>query len=247
METVFIDINCDVGEGVGNESDLLPLISSCNIACGGHAGDADTMQRVVQLAKQHHIKVGAHPSYPDRANFGRLSMDIDAKTLQDSIKNQLKSFVEILEAAILELHHIKPHGALYNDVAKNVNLARIFLKAIETYKTECFLYVPYGSVILREAKAQGFKIKQEAFADRNYNNDLSLVSRKQPNALIENPKNVLQHLLTIVKRGEVITASKERVIIEADTYCVHGDTPSALKILTYLSKELPKHQVQLSK
>lgn len=243
----YIDINCDVGEGIGNEKDLMPLISSCNIACGGHAGDMESMRTAALLAYQYEVRVGAHPSYPDKENFGRVSMDIPSDELIGSIQEQLETFTSILKKENIPLHHIKPHGALYNDIAKDDALAKTFLTSIEKYKDWVFIYVPYGSAIEKESINQGFKIKYEAFGDRNYNSDLSLVSRNVANALLEDPKMVLQHILHIAKKNQVRTVKDELVKIKADTYCIHGDTPSALQILMYLSKELSKYNLQIKK
>ena len=245
--TKHIDINCDVGEGIGNEVELLPLISSCNIACGGHAGDLQTMTEVVRLATEYKVRVGAHPSYPDKENFGRVSMDVSSDVLIASIQSQLESFTSILKKENIVLHHIKPHGALYNDIAKDENLATIFLSAISDFKDEMFLYVPYQSKIETEALKQKFKIKYEAFGDRNYNADLSLVSRKLPNAIIENPQQVLSHLSSIVNEGRVVVQSGDHVKLVADTFCIHGDTPTAFEILTYLTKELPNHNITIKR
>ncbi len=245
MEKWSIDINSDVGEGIGNEDNLLPLISSCNIACGGHAGDIATMEYVIGLAKKHHVKIGAHPSYPDKVNFGRQVLSISDEDLKASITDQLKTFNKVLEKENAQLHHIKAHGALYNETAKNKSLALLYLDAIKPYRENTFLYVPYGSVISKLALKNNFKIIYEAFADRNYNPDLSLVSRQFPNALIEEPQKVLEHILFIVKKGKVKTVAKEEIEIKADTLCIHGDTPSALQILMYLSQELPNSGVQL--
>lgn len=243
----FIDINCDVGEGIGNEKDLMPFISSCNIACGAHTGDQESMRTVALLAYEHKVKVGAHPSYPDKENFGRVSVNISSDELIQSIQEQLAVFASILKKENITLYHIKPHGALYNDIAKNTVLAQTFLASIEKYKKEVFIYVPYESAIEKECLNQGFKVKYEAFGDRNYNNDLSLVSRNNKKALLEDPKNVLEHVLHIANRGEVKTMNGELKQIKADTYCIHGDTPSALQILMYLSNELPEHNLQIKK
>lgn len=242
-----VDINCDVGEGVGNEADIFPYISSCNIACGGHAGDTEMMYRVVSLAKRHRLKVGAHPSYPDKTNFGREVMDISNEDLVQSIQKQLSDFDAVLQQEEVTLHHIKAHGALYNQTAKDKELAKVYLNAIKDYKEKAVLFVPFGSEISMVAQKEGFEVRFEAFADRNYNPDLSLVSRKEPNALIEEPEAVLQHILPIIKKGEVLAMNGEPCRIQADTFCIHGDTVSALKILMYLSKELPRNQVQLAK
>ncbi|MGO4920950.1 5-oxoprolinase subunit PxpA [Maribacter spongiicola] len=240
-----IDINCDVGEGVRNEEELFPLISSCNIACGGHAGSRESILFCLELAKKYSVKVGAHPSYPDRENFGRVSMNISSAALIQSIKEQLQIFTALCDQMHVALHHIKPHGALYNDIAKDEHLAKTFLTGIEEFKKGVVLYVPYGSVIQSLALENGFKVLVEAFADRNYHTDLSLVSRKESNALITDGKEVLNHLLTMYKENEVKTVSGDKIPIIANTYCIHGDTPSALQILTYITKHLSEHNLQV--
>lgn len=241
-----IDINCDVGEGVGNEAALLPLISSCNIACGGHAGTVESMTDVALLAQENNVKIGAHPSYPDKVNFGRQSMHIGLSALKESLRDQMKVFTSILNKNGLKLHHIKPHGALYNDIVTNNDLADFFLETIKDYKQEVFLYVPFASQIASKAIAQNFKIKYEAFGDRKYNNDLTLVARKLPQAVIESPEEVLQQLLLIIQKNEVEPLGSPVVSLKADTFCIHGDTGNALQILTYLSKELPNHNIEVS-
>lgn len=247
MKKIYIDINCDVGEGIGNEKDLFPIISSCNIACGGHAGDRGTMQDVVRSAKKNKVKVGAHPSYPDKENFGRVSIDIQTEKLIDSIQGQIASLISVLKGENIGLHHIKPHGALYNDMAKDARIARIFLMAIKSYKLSSFLYVPYASIIEKMALGQGFQIRREAFGDRNYNTDLTLVSRRLPNAMIEEPKEVMEHIVSMVQNQQLKTVSGDYVKIIADTYCIHGDTSSALEILAYLSTTLPKQDIYIKK
>lgn len=240
-----IDINCDVGEGLGNEAQLLPYLSSCNIACGAHAGDDQTMRRVVQLATTTNVKIGAHPGYPDRANFGRKNMSMPNRELSKSIVYQIKRLTKIIEEEGAYLHHIKAHGALYNTIAKNTELAMVFLNAILPYQESTFIYVPFGTPICELASDMGFQIKTEAFADRNYNADLSLVSRTEPNAIIHEPSQVLDHLLTMVTSNTVNTIGDRIQPMKANTFCIHGDTPSALEILMYLSQELPKHQVRV--
>lgn len=235
-----IDLNCDLGEGIGNEPEVLPLVSSCNIACGGHAGDIATMEWVVSLAKEHQVKIGAHPSYPDKANFGRVTVDLKSSELIATLREQINQLVLVCTEAGVRLHHIKAHGALYNDIAKGGDLAKVFLEAITPYKADIFLYVPAASTLEKLASEEGFRIKKEAFADRNYNPDLSLVSRRMDSALIVTPDLVLEHLLRMVTEGKVLTVSGTLIAIEADTYCIHGDTPNALQILTYLSQQLSK-------
>ncbi|KPM33576.1 LamB/YcsF family protein [Croceitalea dokdonensis DOKDO 023] len=246
MAVINIDINCDVGEGLQNESALMPYISSCNIACGGHAGDLETMKRVILLAQGNQVKIGAHPGYPDRENFGRKVLDITNQELKDSIKDQLAVFAAAVKQQNAQMHHMKPHGALYNLIADEEDMAHVFLDAVEGYR-ETPIYLPYLSKIHKAALKRGFRFYLEAFADRNYDANLKLVSRSLDHALIQEPKKVLLHVLTIIQKEEVSTIGNIIRSIKADTICVHGDTPSALKILMYLSKELPKHQVLVSK
>ncbi|WP_437372577.1 5-oxoprolinase subunit PxpA [Maribacter litoralis] len=240
-----IDINCDVGEGVGNEKELFPMISSCNIACGGHAGSKETIRWCLELAKEFNVKVGAHPSYPDKGNFGRVSMSISDADLIKSIQAQMQLFESVRSKLNTPLHHIKPHGALYNDIAKNEQLSQAFLKSIEAFKDEVYLYLPFNSVVEKVAKKNGYKVRIEAFADRNYNNDLNLVSRKEDNALISNEEEVLKHVLRMAKDNMVKTITNEDIAMYADTYCIHGDTPSALQILMYITEHLPEYNLQV--
>ena len=243
----YIDLNCDVGEGVGNEAQLFPYISSCNIACGGHAGDTFTMRQIVRLAKHWNIKVGAHPSYPDKENFGRTHMDITSEALIQSIRHQITTLVSILQQENIPFHHIKAHGALYNEIGKNAALASQFLEAIVRYKKEVLIYVPHASEIDKMAVAQGFSIQYEAFADRNYNADLSLVPRTHPKALIASSSAVLKHIVQMVKSQRVRSLTAENVKILADTFCIHSDTPAAIEIVMYLTQELPKYDIHIKK
>ena len=244
---ISIDINCDVGEGVGNEPDIFPLISSCNIACGGHAGDRNTIAEMIRLAKKHKLKIGAHPSYPDRQNFGRKSLRMDETALIEAIRTQLQDFKDIIDSSGCRWHHIKAHGALYNDLGKSTELSKSYLKAIRPFSNGLKLYVPGGSAIATAAIEQGIPVVYEGFADRNYNDDLTLVSRSMPNALIEDPIDVKQHILEIVRTAKVTTVQGNKVPLEVDTFCVHGDTPSALQILTYLVGELPREHIEIAK
>ena len=247
MGAITIDINCDVGEGVGNEAQLLPLISSCNIACGGHAGDAETASSVIRLAKTIGVKIGAHPSYPDRENFGRKSIDISSQDLISSIQAQLDLFSSLLLKEKAELNHIKAHGALYNDLAKNTSLAKTFIKAIRPYMGRAKLYAPVNSALAVLAQENKISVVYEAFADRRYNDDLSLVSRTSSQALITSPSEALEQIRSIAVEGKVTTLNGKKVPIKAETFCIHGDTPAALQILMYLVEELPGQQIFIAK
>jgi len=238
-----IDINCDVGEGVAKEHLLMPLISSCNIACGGHFGDEFSIDKTIQLAIENNVKIGAHPSFPDFENFGRKKIDISMIDLIKSLQLQMNLLLSRLLKFNQKLHHIKPHGALYNEIAKDSELAKIFFKAIHPFLKNVYLYVPYNSVIEHIAIKNKVPIKYEVFADRNYNNNYSLVSRAHKNALINKKEEVLQHIVNIVKSNAVKTISQESLLIKAETFCIHGDSENAYQILKYLNKELPKNQI----
>lgn len=240
-----IDINCDVGEGVGNEAELMPYISSCNIACGAHAGSVKIIDEVISLAKKHKVKIGAHPSFPDRENFGRVVLDIPKKELQYSIENQINLLKERAALQGEKLHHIKPHGALYNLIAKDSEMAKLVIKAIQNTCPELFLYVPYNSVIATEALKSNLQILYETFADRNYNEDLTLVSRSKENALITNKEAVFTHIKRMIVNKEVATIAGIKKIV-ADTICVHGDTKNAVELVKYIFTTLSKNNIKVA-
>ena len=235
-----VDINCDVGEGVANEHLIMPYISSCNIACGGHFGDKQTIDKTIQLAAENGVKIGAHPSFPDKKNFGRRFMELSKTKLKESITHQLDLFLERLSLVQKELHHIKPHGALYNAIAVDEQLAKTIVEILKPYLNSAFLYVPYNSVIAKIALQSDVKIKYEAFADRNYNDDLTLVSRAKKKALLADKSDVLNHVIFILKHNKVKTISGLKVPIKADTFCVHGDSENVLEIVSHLHRQLQK-------
>ena len=226
-----VDINCDVGEGICDETALMPYISSCSIACGAHAGNFEIINKTIKLAIKYSVRVGAHPSFPDKENFGREAMLMTPTELQLSIEDQIIQVRDALEKLGGKLHHIKPHGALYNLAAVDTKIALVIIKAIKNTTNNVFLYVPYNSTIQKLALKNNLKIKVEAFADRNYNSDLTLVSRKKNNALIIDDNLVITHLLKMIIEQKLMTVDGVEVEIEADTFCVHGDHPSAVKIL----------------
>jgi len=226
---IKFEINCDLGEGFGNESELMPYIQSCNIACGGHAGNKKLMKEIVMLAIKHQVKIGAHPSYPDKVNFGRKTMDLRKDELNQSIQNQIRNLKSIVERQGAELHHIKPHGALYHDIATSDEFSLFFLRIISEYKATIKLYVPFNSFIEKNAINNGFSIFREAFADRNYNDDLSLVSREYPGAIIVDPDLIAKRVLKMVQKKMVTSVTGNEVRIEADTFCIHSDSVNAIK------------------
>ena len=234
----MIDINCDLGEGFHNEHMIMPLISSCNISCGAHAGSIEIIDKVIDLAVKHKVKIGAHPSFPDRQNFGRKVLDISNSDLQKSLENQLTIFKDRALLQNATIHHVKPHGALYNLIAVNREKALVVITAIQHVFEAVKLYVPYQSRIEEVAIQSGLEIVYEAFADRRYNEDLSLVSRTLSNALIEDKYEVLKQVQKISDKQLVTTVNFHEKKIKASTFCVHGDTKNAIELLQYLHKHL---------
>ena len=245
MEAKFIDINVDVGEGIGNESILMPIISSCNIACGGHAGDSESMRMVVKLATANNVKIGAHPSFPDKANFGRKQMDISCAALYTSIKGQIDNLMTILEEENTRLNHVKPHGALYNLAAVNDKAASVIIEVMKNFILPVKLFVPFNSVIEKKAIENNIPIKYEAFADRNYNDDGTLVSRNEKNALIHDSEQMFDHVFRMISSQKVKTISGSDIKILADTFCIHGDNPKAVDLIRDLSKRLREKGIQI--
>lgn len=241
---ISIDINCDVGEGIGNEALLMPFISSCNIACGAHAGNETIIDEVIALAKKHCVKIGAHPSFPDRENFGRHIVPMSDEALQESLENQIALMVHRADLQGTTVYHVKPHGALYNLIAKDAKTAQIVVNVIKNTIPDAYLYVPFTSEIEHVALKNGLKIKYEAFADRNYNPDLSLVARTEKNALITKKEAVLEHIEQIVIKNKVNTANGF-IDIKADTICVHGDTENAVDLVAYIHHQLTQKQIQI--
>jgi len=242
---VKVDINADLGEGLNNEARLMPFLSSCNIACGGHAGDKQTMLSSILLAKKHQVKIGAHPSFPDRENFGRKPMEISEKDLKNSLINQIKTFISIATSENTKLHHIKTHGALYNLAAKNEKVARIIANAVNYFDLQLKLYAPYESVMARVASEHNIEVIFEAFADRNYNDDLSLVARSNSNAIIVDPKSVFEHVKLIVLNHKVRTLGGVEKRLKAETFCVHGDHANAEQILRFLNAQLQLENIKI--
>lgn len=246
MNLYTIDVNCDVGEGVGNELELMPMISSCSIACGGHAGNAETIKETIRLALLYRVNIGAHPSYPDRENFGRKEMDISLDKLQQSIEDQISSVQNELRKSVATMNHVKAHGALYNKAAVDSKTAQCLLNAVKNTTKDVWLYAPYGSVLAKIALEQGVKVYFEAFIDRRYNDDLTLVSRDNPKAVIMDSKKVLKQLLRMLAKHKVKTIKGKKVVVKANTFCIHGDNSNAVRILKYLSKKLPNYGIKIT-
>jgi UPF0271 protein len=238
MSAYHIDINCDLGEGAGNDAQLMPFLSSCNIACGAHAGSEAIIEETIALALKHKTKIGAHPSFPDRENFGRNEMNLSSSQLRTIIIDQITLVGKLAEIAGVKLNHVKPHGALYNMAVGNEEIADAIINSLVALNSPLILYVPFGSIIARRAIEKNIKIKYEAFADRNYNDDLTLVSRKRSDAVLHDPEQIIEHVVRMIKEQNVKTITGALVNIKADTLCVHGDNPNAVAIVTSLRTEL---------
>ena len=225
-----IDINCDMGEGCGNDAALMPYISSANISCGYHAGDAATMRETIELAARHGVAVGAHPSYRDRENFGRTDVELSAAELRTLILEQLEIFAGACREIGVTISHVKPHGALYNRSARDAAVARTIAEAVLEFDAGLTLYGLAQSHSTEEARKLGLKAADEAFADRAYEPDGSLVSRRKQNALINSPEIAAAQALHIALGGGVVAIDGSNVQLSAETICVHGDGPNAAAI-----------------
>ncbi len=245
-----IDLNCDMGElpeaiADGTQEALLRSITSANIACGGHAGDSQTMRTTTLQAMHAGVAVGAHPGYPDRANFGRLELQMPLAVLTDSICEQVRSLAEIAAACGARLVHVKPHGALYNQAVKNRNLAAAIAKGVAAWSKAVVFVGLAGSPMLDAFRQAGFTVAAEAFADRRYQPDGTLRSRRFDDALIRDSAAAARQALSIVQRGVVIAHDGSEVKLTAQTICIHGDTPGAPQIASAVASALRQAGVVL--
>jgi UPF0271 protein len=218
-----IDLNCDMGENIGNDADIMPYITSANIACGFHAGDSKTMRATVRMAKKHGVYVGPHPSWLDVEGFGRREMSLPADEVEALVLYQIGALAAIAKAEGVELHHVKPHGSIYNQAAKDRVLANAIARAVKSFSKDLVLVGLAGSGLIEAGIEVGLRVANEGFPDRNYNPDGTLVSRKEPHAIIEAPGDVAKHALQLIREGVLFGEKRVRV----DTLCLHGDHPHA--------------------
>lgn len=243
--TPQIDLNCDLGEGAGQDALLMPMISSANIACGAHAGDEATMRATVALAKGYWVSVGAHPGYEDRKNFGREEMMLDAKGVFELVARQIAALKRITDEAGVALTHVKPHGALYNLSARDAVTAQAIAEAVRAVSPELVLYGLAGSESVRAGRAAGLPVANEVFADRLYLSDGSLVPRSQPGALHTTEEAMIAQVVAMVERGNVQAQDGCLVAVQADTLCLHGDGPHAVSFAKTIRKVLVDTGVQI--
>ena len=244
-----IDINCDLGESfgafkVGNDAEVMPHITSANVACGFHAGDPMTIAQTIRLAKKHDVAVGAHPGFSDLVGFGRREMQLTPEEAGNYTLYQVSAVYGFAKAEGLNLQHVKPHGALYNMAAEDETLSGAIVNAIQKLDDKLIVFAPPGSALARMATKAKLKVALEFFADRAYNSDGSLVSRSQKGAIIQDPREVVRRAVTLVNEGTVEAVDGTILNLgRIHTICVHGDTPTAVKLTESLKKGLTRARV----
>ena len=248
--SIEININCDLGEKSKHHSnkhdpDLLKIVNSANIACGYHAGDKETMNKVVEISKKNGVSIGAHPSFNDPENFGRERMNLSSSEIEKLIIDQYEILQTISSKHGENVTHIKPHGALNNMACEDINLATILAKVVKSINPELIYLVPTGSKMEQAAKKLDMKIACEIFADRNYEDDGNLVSRKKPNALITDPELAKKHVLSMVKNQALNCHSGKQIPCEIDSVCIHGDNLSSLNTAKAVKENLLNNGLKL--
>lgn len=243
---IAVDLNADLGEGCGSDTALLKLVSSANIACGFHAGDAETMLACVREALKNGVAIGAHPSFPDRENFGRTAMTLPPETVYAQMLYQIGALAAIVRAEGGQLRHVKPHGMLYNQAAKDRDLADAIARAVSTVDPDLILVGLAGSELIRAGTRYGLITREEVFADRGYQADGSLVPRTQAGALIADEDQALAQTLEMIQRGRVKSITGEWAAVHAQTVCIHGDGEHALAFARRLRREFEENNIKIS-
>jgi UPF0271 protein len=248
---VRIDLNADVGESLGpwpmgDDERLIPLVSSVNVACGAHAGDPLTIERTIRLAVEHGVAVGAHPGYPDLVGFGRRDLDMTRAELLASVVYQVGAVAAIAHSLGAELRHVKPHGALYNRAARDRAVADTIATAIRRSSPDLVLVGLAGSALLDAGQEVGLQTASEAFADRAYERDGTLRSRRLDGAIVATPAAAAAQALAIIRNGRVTAHDGTTIAVRADTICLHGDTPGAVEYAAAIRTALGKAEVTIA-
>ena len=241
-----IDLNADLGEGSGSDQQLLQLVTSANIACGFHAGDAQTMLQSVRWALKSGVAIGAHPSFPDRENFGRTAMQLPPETVYAQVVYQIGALKAIVESEGGKLVHVKPHGMLYNQAAVDSQLADAIARAVQAVDPSLILVGLANSELIGAAERLGLVARQEVFADRGYQADGTLVPRSQPGAMIESEQQAIEQTLNMVQHGKVLSISGEEVAVRADSVCLHGDGAHALAFARRLRAAFAEQHISVT-
>ena len=248
--TMEININCDLGEKSKHHSnkydpDLLEIVNSANVACGYHAGDEETMNQVVEISKKNGVSIGAHPSFNDPENFGRERLNLSEREIKKLIVDQYEILQKIALTHGENVTHVKPHGALNNMACEDIELATILAKTIKTINKDLIYLVPTGSKMQEAAKKLNMKFACEIFADRNYEDDGNLVSRKKSHALITNPEEAKKHVLKMVQSQALNCHSGKQIPCEIDSVCIHGDNLSSLATAKSIRSNLVENGLEL--
>ena len=243
----MIDLNADLGEGVGTDGDLLPYITSVNVACGAHAGDLETIRRTVELAQTHGVGIGAHPSFPDREGFGRRAMALRAGDVVATVAGQIEVVAGVARDAGVRLQHVKPHGALYNQAVADHALAAAIGEAVRLVDRALIVVALAGSPLVTVLLDLGLRVAQEAFIDRGYSSGGTLMPRSQSGALITDPATAAERAVLLATEHVVSTESGETITVEADTLCIHGDTPRAAALAKAVRQALDQAGVGVSR
>jgi UPF0271 protein len=248
---VRVDLNCDMGEGfgayrIGVDEQILEYVTSANIACGFHAGDPSTMRRTVRMALEKQVAVGAHPGYPDLLGFGRRFLDATPEEVYDMTVYQIGALAAFVKAEGGKLHHVKPHGALYNTAARDPKIAEAIAEAVYRVDPELILFGLSGSALIEAGRRIGLRVANEVFADRTYQADGSLTPRSVAGALITDEEAAAEQVLSMVREGRVRTLQGTYVAVAADTICIHGDGPNAVGFAKRLGERLRQAGVVVS-
>lgn len=245
MKKWVIDLNADLGEGAGYDKDLIPLLTSANIACGFHAGNPHMIHDSVALCAKHDVHVGAHPSFPDLWGFGRREMKCSEAEVIDYMLYQIGAINAFCKAEGVKLWHVKPHGAIYNMAGKDRKLAKAIVKGIVSFDKNLKLFAQPGVMLAVAGKEAGLEVVHEVFADRAYNKDGSLVSRKLPNSVLHDEKVVLKRTINMVCEKQVITYDNQILDLDAGTVCLHGDNPAAVALAKSIKNGLENAGVSI--
>jgi UPF0271 protein len=240
-----VDLNSDVGEGAGQDPELIPLLTSANVACGLHAGNHETMRATVALARHHGVAVGAHPSYPDREGFGRRPMAMSAPELEACVSSQLYTLAQIAAAHSVRLQHVKPHGALYNTAARDPAVADAIARAVVAFDASLVLVGLAGSALISAGSRAGLRTASEVFADRGYRTDGTLVPRDEPGSVIHDPDAVAPRAVAMVRDRVVPAVDGTPVSLLAETICLHGDTHGAADLALRIRRALLDAGIEL--
>ena len=245
-----IDINSDLGEfrnekQLTNELNILNYISSCSIACGGHVGDVNSIKTIIEACKKHSIAIGPHPSYPDKEGFGRRMIDIESKDLENSIRDQINLFLKVADSLSMPVRHVKLHGRLYNEVSKSEVLSSLFVNLIDSFKYDLSVIGPAESLLGQMLEDEDIPFIPEAFIDRTYKEDLTLVDRSEEGSVLISVEEQINQARSIVCDEKIMSNNNKILNLKAETLCIHGDSPNSLEVAEALTNMLKKEKIKI--